>query len=239
MQHQRLKPQYQPRFNYPKIISLIVLLGLLFFALPVFYDYAKQELPSFKEVHWQVSGVLPKSSLNAIKKSVNPLLVGNYHQINTHHIKAKILENSWVQKVVVKRPFWSKLEIIIYTHNIAMRFNQHSYITTTGIAFHPSHTIVSQQPLAIGKTTEAKTLYQNYRLYQKVLTQHFKIQVIKINPTTELIINNNTILKLGFDKQVARIKQFIALYPKIKKKYKNIDHLQIDLRYKKGVSITE
>lgn len=232
-----LKPQHPPKINYPKVLLWAGLLVVLFMGLPLLYHYAKQELPGFEGISWTVHGELPAPSLNAIKKSIQPLLKVHYSDIDTHQIKDTILKNAWVKSVVVRRPFWSKLAVVIRTRKIAMRFNHNGYIDSEGEVFTPEYKKHSELPLMVTPVEAVASTYKAYQLYQKILGEQFQIKLIKQAQTTELVINNNTTLKLGYDKQTERLKNFVKLYPRLQKKYPSIDHLIIDFRYKKGMSI--
>ncbi len=234
----KLKPQYKQWWQINSKIILYLLLGLMLTLLAFFgTDIIKQRLPKFNQLHYDIKGQIPAPSLRHIKKQVDALLPKYYADADTYKIKNTILKNAWVKTVIISRPFWNRLHIHIKTRQIALRLNQKSYIDENGEAFSPSWTLKSNIVLAIGNKNNAKAIYDAYKNYQKTLGEHFIIKLIKYDQVSEININNNTLLKLGYDKQIERLRKFNRIYPNLVEKYKTIDHLVIDLRYKQGVSV--
>ncbi len=187
-----------------------------------------------KSARWQVSGILPNASLLSIKRQAKPLLATQFSDIDLHQLKQQIQTNPWVKSAQIERTFWGRLRIKLRIKTPVLRLNNTGYIDELGYAFTPKHLLDTTLPLAITNPDNSQTTLKQYKQYSKILTTRFSIKVINSNVLTQLIIDNNTTLKLGYNQHIERLQEFKKIYTRLLRKYKSIDHLIIDLQYKKG-----
>lgn len=234
---ERLKPQHKPIISLKNIIVLVLLIiGFGLSYLLVNYFYQHQAIKPQKII-WQTSNVLPNAALISLKKQIQPMFKGSYLHIDLLKIRRLLERSPWIESASIQREFWLKLRIKLQVRSIALRLNDDSYIDTQGKSFLPKYLLNNNAPLAIGTAQQSEKIYQYYQQFNKILSQTLPISAIKHQQTTSVIIGNNTLIELGYDKQAQRLKTFVKLYPRLIKKHKTLDHLSIDMRYIDGLVI--
>lgn len=232
-----LKPQHDSGVDAKKIIRILVASTIIIAIFVLIDNYSQwQEAPP-NAVTWNIIGVTPDKTVLAIKSSTKELLSANFMDIDLSNLNAKIKENPWVASADISRQFWLKIAIVVRIKTAVLRMNSGGYIDSQGQYFLPKYTLSNNLPLAVGKQKNSQKIYQNYQKYQQILGQEFPIQVIKQSEVTQLIVGNNTTLKLGYNQQKQRLKKFIYLADKLREKQGSLNHLTIDLRYAKGLVV--
>ncbi len=226
-------------FNLKLTFQWLALIGFIFFIWWLVNNFFSYQWLQLNNVIWQIDNSAPKSLKESLAQKIKPLLNENYLQIDLVAIKKKIKENVWVKKVRITRQFYNDIHIQIHTKKIALRFNNNAYISKEGKYFAPNIIVNSNAPLALGGIKNAKNIYENYQHYQIFLGVSLTIKVIKQYEVTELIIAPNTKVKLGYQFKTERLKRFKKNYPRLMKKYQNLDHAIIDMRYMDGLSVQE
>lgn len=235
--NQRLKPQYKSFISIKKTLWLSVLVISLILIYIWVNDFYEHKVIEPQKIIWQVSNTLPSTTLNILKKQTQPMFKDGYLHIDVLKIRRLLESSPWIESASIKREFWLKLRIELQVKSIALRLNDNSYIDTKGRSFLPKYLLNNNKPLAIGTASQAEIIHTYYQQFSKILTNKLPISMLKYQQTTSIIIGNNTLIKLGYTKQVQRLKTFIKLYPRLIKKYKTLDHLSIDMRYIDGVVI--
>ena len=226
-------------FSLKLIAKWLALAGFIFFIWWLVNNLFNHQWLQLHNVIWQIDNQTPYALKENLTQKIKPLLKENYLQIDLAAIKKVIKTNAWVEKVRITRRFYNDIHIQLHTKKVALRFNNNAYISKKGEYFTPSITINSRAPLALGDIKNTKNIYENYQHYQKILGASLTIKVIKQYEVTELIITPNTKVKLGYQFKKERLKRFRKNYPHLMKKYKNLDHAIIDMRYVDGLTVQE
>ena len=233
-----LIPQRSSLINPKKIIILISVFIIFFTAYYLISLLITQEKLKPEQINWHINGNLPHASLLLLKKQVKPLVELEYFDIDPHKIKKIIQLNSWVDSVIVKRRFWQRIHIGIKIKQAVLRLNNHSYIDTNGMGFTPKYLSNTSLPLAIGLLENSSSIWNNFQQYQNILTPRFPIKVISQKAVTKLVVGNDITLKLGYQQQKQRLINFIAIYHRLLRKYKTLNHAIIDLQYTDAVVVS-
>ncbi|MCH9646436.1 MAG: FtsQ-type POTRA domain-containing protein [Proteobacteria bacterium] len=208
-------------------------------------------------VSWEIdrSDLVNKTTLEA---QIKPLIQGAY-QLDLHQIKQRLEQHPWVQNAQVKRLFWDAINIHITTHKIAAHWediacNQSAtlkkcqgYVTTQGVLITPDHLFFkpnsqTSEPLVLLKSNnnpeKSSTLLKDYQAYQAILAD-MKIHSLVRSNIDHLIIKPNMTVVLGYNNQQQRLKNFVKIYQKLRRKIslKRLHKATYNMRYPKGFTL--
>lgn len=234
-------------FSWQWIIKTSQLLMIVcLFASMIYAFYYLKNITTIQldKTIWQINNsplkALTPSLKNELLKSIKKQLTKNYFDINLQKIHTQLLAHPWVAKVNIKRQLLDDIHIEITLHQIALRLNNNTYISDKGILFTPKNKIPNSYPLALNTLTNAQNsqeIWAAFLQYRQILKPtKLSIKVIKKTPVTQLILQNNITLNLGYQQQVRRLQKFVKLYPKLKKQ-KKLHSRTLDFRYKNGFTL--
>jgi cell division protein FtsQ len=236
------KQKYTFNWNLIKQLSRYLLAVLTL----VFVFYVANYLRNFSNIQLDETILQVQSdySLNlkeALLKRIAPELNHNVFDIDLNKVRQLLQEHPWVAQANVKYQLLNDIHINVITHKIALRLNNSGYISDKGVLFEPQKKISNDYPLVLNHSNQKdiKKILTDFQQYQQILDSlNLTIKVLKQTPTTQLILQNNLILNLGYQQQISRLKKFTGYYPKLKKINK-LDFHTIDLRYKNGFVIAK
>lgn len=181
---------------------------------------------------------LKNELLASIKKQLNK----KYFNIDLQKIRTQLLTHPWVATVKVKRQLLDDIYFNITTHKIALRLNNDAYISDKGVLFVPTKKVTNSNPLALStiiNDKNSKKILTAFLQYRSILKPtKLSIKVIKQTPVTQLILQNNITLNLGYQQQIKRLQKFVKLYPSLKKQ-KKLNFQTLDFRYKNGFVLSQ
>ncbi len=232
------------KFNRRKktIKSLKILLVFIFFITSVWFLIQLKDIKKFKvdKVFWNIENScnieLNQKIASELKLTIKPFLDINYFELDLNQIREELAKNPWVAEVKIKRLFWNDISINVKFHKILLRYNNDGYISDRGVLFKPNIYIDTNAVLAVGVDEKYKDVFNNYLNYQKILMPIGEIiKVIDERDVTELTLDSNIILKLGYQLQIERLKRFIKIYKQTKFK----EYSVVDMRYAKGFVVVD
>ncbi len=192
-----------------------------------------------------------------LENSIKPL-VAELHQLDLHAIKHELERHPWVKEAQVKRLLLDTIDINITTHEIATHWQNiaceqdqsanhcQGYVTTTGVIITPKNLFYHQQEgsndaiklYSAYDENNNNSLLEHYQTYQQILTKMHITKLIQSN-IERLIIKPNITVILGYNQQQQRLKDFIKIYAKLRKKIplRKLNKATYDMRYSKGFTL--
>ncbi len=165
----------------------------------------------------------------------------NFFTINIAKTQKKIDELPWVYSASIRKQWPDKLDIHIVEQSIAAVWNNKALLNRFG-------EVVDVSPIGFEKNFvvlkgEDKNASQTLDIYNKLL-QLMKVSKFKIvmlsddeRDSTNIILKNGILLRLGKEQKLDRVQRFLTVFPLIEKKY-DIQRIgYIDLRYDTGFAI--
>lgn len=165
----------------------------------------------------------------------------NFFTINIAEIQKKIDALPWVYSASIRKHWPDKLDIHIVEQSIAAVWNNKALLNRFGdlIDVSPSG---FEKKFVVLKGDDRDT-YQTLDTYNKLL-QLMKVSKFKIvmlsndeRNSTNIILQNGILLRLGKEQKLDRVQRFLIVFPLIEKKYDIQRIAYIDLRYDTGFSI--
>jgi cell division protein FtsQ len=236
------KQKHTFNWNVIKQFSRYLLVILIF----IFLFYVVNYLRNFSNIQLDETILYVQSDYSldlkdTLLKRIAPELNHSVFDIDLNKVRQTLQEHPWVAEANVKYQLLNDIHISVVTHKIALRLNDSGYISDKGILFKPQKKISNNYPLVLNHSNQKdiKKILTDFQQYQQILDSlNLTIKVLKQTPITQLILQNNLILNLGYQQQISRLKKFTGYYPKLKKINK-LDFYTIDLRYKNGFVIAK
>jgi len=169
-----------------------------------------------------------------------PMVEKGFFTINVDGIRNRLLQMPWVSDLYVRR-IWPDQVIITLTEKkpIAL-WNETVLLSESGELFIPEQeTYPSHLPKFTGPTGQQLFMLQYFKdINRLLLSLHVKISSLELTPflTWKLTLDNGITLQVGYEDILARLNQFVKVYPKIVGDRAN-DVDCVDLRYPNGVAV--
>ena len=178
-----------------------------------------------------------------IELLLGDLLLNNLWTLNLNVVKDKLMLNSWVDKLILKKCWPNKLEVsIIYNKPIAV-WNDNFFLTASGKILYSTKNELKLKNLNLpkfyGETGKENLLLNTYLLLlEKLSSIGLLVERLDFKQDQGIValLNNNIKLKLGTFDLSDRIMRFIVAYKK-KLSPSISDISYIDLRYTNGVAV--
>lgn len=175
-----------------------------------------------------------------IQHLVAPLVSKGFFAVDVGEIKDRISQTPWVSRLAVQR-VWPNQVVVKITEKIPMaRWNENSLVGSQGELFHPlAATFPSDLPRFVGPEGNQVQMLTYYRKINNLLSPlHFKILSLEFTPyaSWRIIFDNGIKLTAGHKDIMARLDQFVKLYPRVVGN--RVDRVEyIDLRYSNGMAV--
>jgi len=188
------------------------------------------------EISWTIDEKLSKSEIHY--EQLITSLFDNKYLISLAELKTNLEAEPWIASAEVNRFFWNKIDIELTAHTIAMRWQDKGYISTEGTLFKPEVLITSETPLAVVDENETPKFFEDYQLYQAILTPLVITKFVRGQIDT-LAIEPDVGIILGHQKQERRLRDFVKAYNNLKQTSRKIRTRGIfDMRYAKGFALS-
>lgn len=187
-----------------------------------------------------IQGQLTHISTLDIQKIMQTQLSGGFFSLDVSAAKEAILAMPWVEDVSFRRVWPDKLVVKLKEQQAIARFGKNGVLNPDGMVFYPDAKTVPQNlPDLEGPVDQAKDLFSFY-LTANALVKLLGLQVVSIHVNGEeswnLWLSNQVRVTLGHHDALARLKRFVALYPKITALNQN-QMISVDLRYPNGIAV--
>lgn len=187
-----------------------------------------------------IQGQLTHVSAADIQKIMQTRLSGGFFSLDVSAAKQAILAMPWVDDVSFRRVWPDKLVVKLKEQQAIARFGKNGVLNPDGMVFYPDiNTLPQNLPDLEGPVDQAKDLFGFY-LTANALVKLLGLQVVAIHVNGEqswnLWLSNQVRVTLGHHDALARLKRFVAIYPKITALNQN-QMVSVDLRYPNGIAV--
>ena len=178
-----------------------------------------------------------------IELLLGDLLLNNLWTLNLNVVKDKLMLDSWIDQLILKKCWPNKLEVSILSNKPIAVWNDRFFLTASGKVLHSTKNELKLKNLNLpkfyGETGKENLLLNTYLLLlEKLSSIGLLVERLDFKQDQGIVVllNNNTKLKLGTFDLSDRITRFIVAYKK--KLYPSISDISyIDLRYTNGVAV--
>ena len=225
-----------------KTSQLLIIACVLVFSVYVFYYLKNMTSIQLDKTIWHIENDYSLNLKDELLSRIKNQLTKKYFDIDLQKVRSQLLTHPWVAAVKIKRQLLDDIYLDITTHKIALRLNNNAYISKKGVLFIPRKKVTNSYPLALSSLTtqqNSKEIFAAFLQYRQILKPtQLRIKVIKQTPVTQLILQNNITLNLGYQQQIKRLQKFVTLYANLKKQ-KKLNFHTLDFRYKNGFVLSQ
>lgn len=223
------------------------LLGVLFFLAVIYglWAIAKDiERRFFTEDNIPVSGLVVQGQLEYVTpEEVQQLLlkneqIDNFFTLDVNALQKQVTELPWVNQVSVRKRWPALLYVYVVEQTPCALWGDDRLLSTRGLIFKAPRDRLKKPLVQLSGPDEmAQKIWDQYQQFERILALN-NYQISSVHLTNrhawELQLSTGQILKLGRDKMLVKLQQFIDVFPKLENK-EQIDYL--DLRYDTGVAV--
>ncbi len=205
--------------------------------------YINKFQQQYPVVKLKLLGELDYIDQKDIELLLGDLLLNNLWTLNLNVVKDKLMLNSWIDQLILKKCWPNKLEVsIVYNKPIAV-WNDSFFLTASGKILYSTKNELKLQTLNLpkfyGETGKENLLLNTYLLLlEKLSSIGLLVERLDFKQDQGIValLNNNIKLKLGTFDLSDRITRFIVAYKK-KLNPSISDISYVDLRYTNGVAV--
>ena len=226
-----------------KWISFFIFLLLIYFVQNSFFKLKvwltdQESLPL-------TALVLTGDRLHITDKVVTDILAKqknklNFFTVEIAQIQKQLEEKPWVYSASIRRHWPDTLKIHIVEQTILAVWNQNSLLNRFGEIINVVPENKENYVALSGEDESSEEVLNTYvQLNQLLKPSHYRIASLDSDKrnSSELVLKNGIILKLGKEQKLERIQTFLKAFPRIVKKYEINSIEYVDLRYDTGLAI--
>ena len=216
-------------------------LVLLAFVLLVGWSVYHLSLPGTLPIkHVRISGDFRQLQPEHMQTLVTNVVRGGFFNVNVGTIRDILLEDPWVQDVVVQRVWPETLRVTVVEHNPLTRWGEDSLLNTDGRRFRPqADTIPEGLPLLDGPDGSEAVLLRRFNEINKRL-QPLGLSVTRLQQDSRrswrFAVDAGFQVILGRKDFARRLDRFVEKAPQaLIGRIEQLD--EVDMRYTNGFSV--
>jgi cell division protein FtsQ len=225
----------------------IVGLGIVALLASTLWQMAK-ESSFFLVTNVDVGGTLDYTDRTALMNRVSQYTEQSLLTLDIEAVQRQVEELPWVRHAHVGRSAPGRLTITVEEHEPIARWNDNSLISKRQTLFSPPQLDSSNPeyaewrahfkslPILGGSDSRHDAVLDDYRQYSQLLApmQARLMSLIEDERQSQVLhINNNIIVRLGYEDRELRIRRFIDVYERLVAPL-NGQSAQFDMRYTNG-----
>jgi len=199
-----------------------------------------QKPTSFPIKNIQLQGSLTHVSPETIQKIMQTRLRGGFFSLHVSAAKQAILAFPWIADVSFRRVFPDTLMVRLHEQEPTARFGKNGVLNSVGIVFYPDEKTIPQNlPELEGPVDQSQALfgfYQTANTLVKLLGLSVIALQVNAENSWEMTLSNQVQVNIGRHDALSRLKQFVAIYPKITA-LSTLTMRVADLRYANGIAV--
>lgn len=217
-----------------KVLVLIAIVGSMIW---LYQTMTKIDVLPINKIKAQGSFTYVTEAM--LQKALGKIDAG-YFSINVNQIQQQVEALPWVDKAAIRRVWPDVLVVNMVEQQPLAYWQSGGLINQRGELFTPhTDTYPTGLPMLSGPAGAEKTLLKHF------VTVHEALQSIQLKPVKVamdarhalvVVLDNGIRLVLGRNEAMARLEQFVRIYPKVlAKQAANI--AQVDMRYTNGFTV--
>lgn len=226
-------------WDKPAVMNLLANMLLAFSALIFFYIafYVVVRFPIFPLREIAISGSLGHVTREQVRFIAEHELRGNFFTLDLARTQSAFRKLPWVRTVAVRRQWPDRLDVVVEEHQPLARWNNRALVNTRGEIFAAASS--AELPVFNGEDAAAREMSEHYAAFARLLTP-VGLQPRTINLSArrawQIGLEGKTILELGRRDVIARLEQFVRVYPQTLGRLKfPVEY--VDLRYPNGFAV--
>lgn len=214
---------------------VVLLASILFWIWVKLYDSDTFPIETVK-----VEGQYNHINHQDLQEMVLPFVQHGFFSINLNALHAQLMSMPWVASVDLRRVWPGTLVIKLVEQHAVARWNENSLLNSQAIVFTPEpKTIPDGLPDLDGPEGLQKQVLEQYEEVSQLFAP-LQLRVLKLTMSERrawrMELSNDTVIMLGREHLMARLKRFVQVYPKIFDVPER--HAQyVDLRYTNGLAV--
>lgn len=186
-----------------------------------------------------LQGELVHVSEARLRAAIGPLLDDGLLGVNVTAVRLAVEALPWVDHATVHRVWPDALRISLIEQVAAARWGEAALLNDRGEIFRPSALPDGLPRLSGPKGSEKRVLRQFQRLHKQLNAVGLNLAGLALDSrrswTAELA--NKAVIRIGRDQLAARMRRFVAVWPRINVQQHERALRVADLRYPNGLSI--
>ena len=189
--------------------------------------------------HVRIEGNFQHLSTSRMQTIVVDVIRGGFFNLNVMNIKEALLNEPWVEHVVVQRVWPDSLNVQVVEQTAVARWNQSSLLNSHSVVFSPEE--VEQLggiPNLSGPENSEKQIYQLYLELSRVLAGRAQIESLSLSERRawQMKLRDGPLVILGRNNVEARLARFTgSVMESLGQELFRLNY--IDLRYTNGFAI--
>lgn len=189
-------------------------------------------------------------SQDELKQTISTDLPASFWTVDIRSLRSRLQAITWVQSVDIQKIWPETLKIRVNEKKVMARWGKNGLLSKQDEIFYPdSKNLPSnseQLPILYGPAEQVKNVVQQYNVMQKLLNSKdltIKMLYLSRSGAWTIRLTNGTMLLVGKDYPLERLKRFLKAYDSIFLKNEVEDGQirfarRVDLRYPHGMAIS-
>lgn len=216
-----------------------VLLTLVLGFLVAIYDYFS-DANNLPIQHVKVEGTMPHLDPLILRQIIDHYVQVGFLRLKVKDLQEVLSQDPWVSSVFIGRLWPDTVVVRLEEHVPLARWRWDSLLSIKGVVFTPPpSTLPEGLPRLNGPVGTEEKVLNLYKTIEMLLTPlSLKIQELELTTrgAWTLTLEDQTVIQLGGQDVVDRLKRFITVYHKIVHSHHD-DVDTVDLRYPNGVAV--
>lgn len=238
-----LKKSRQASIRQPRNFSgLLKITLILFLLISTFWSWRLLHSPRFMPIKQvQLITTYQHVDQKTLQSIITPYVVDNgLFTIRVDQLKQQLLQQPWINSVLIKRIWPDKIEIDIAEQQALAVWNKDNLINPDGEIFSPpKKTFPNELPQFNGPDDQQELVVQQFKQLNTLFSA-IGLQINNLNLNSrgswQVGLNNGFVIMLGRTDIQQRVARFINVYTKTLADHTQ-DILSVDLRYPDGVAV--
>jgi cell division protein FtsQ len=191
-----------------------------------------------RQVHF--IGTYTHVTPTALKAAALPFVSRGFFALDLGALWRQIEDMPWLYRAEIYRYWPATVSIRFQEQRAVARWGAYAVLNRQGELFTPNpETIPQQLPKFVADKKLAKSMWQGYQVYQKIVQkENFHISEVHVSAggTWTLVLRCGLIVKLGWENQAKRLQHFMESCRGVfKSKLHAVE--SVDLRYPSGMAV--
>ena len=189
--------------------------------------------------HVRIQGSFAHLSTDKMQTIVSDVLDGGFFNLNVMAIKEALLNEPWVDWVIVKRIWPDALTVQVKEQTAVAHWNESSLLNGNAIVFSPDNaSTIPNLPYLLGPEDTQDQVFARYSELSSLMVGIARIEklVMSERRAWRIYLQDGPVIILGRNDVEERIQRLTeSVLPSLKGEIENLKH--IDLRYTNGFAI--
>jgi cell division protein FtsQ len=224
-----------------KLVRIFKILLVILILIAAIWGYQRLTNPQlFPITNVAVKGDYHDVKEQQLKELILPYVQAGFFGLSAGKLEQALLTNPWIKEVTIRRIWPSILEITLSEKQPVASWNHTGLLMSDGTYLTPeNHELLENLPQFTGPENQQQQVLTAWtQINQMLAPLNLTVMVIDLSDRLSWTIklNNNITVILGQNQIWDRLKNFVAIYPKVIGDNKR-QALNVDIRYQNGLAV--